>query len=105
MKEKIESLKSAIESIDEDHVEVVAALERLEDDLPGDLIFPGEASLEKTISESVEQIESDIETASDDFLSQKWAGLVKELEKWESDHPSITLRVGDIARALAISGL
>lgn len=105
MKEKIESLKSAIESIDQGHDEVVAALKKLEEELPDDLIFPGEDSLTKTLSESVEKIESDTDDSEDSFLAQKWAGLVSELEKWENDHPSITLRVGDIARALAISGL
>ena len=102
MKEKIEKLKWTMENMDETNLEVVAELEQLDAELIEKVIFPGQDKIERVVDDSIENLTHEHQPG---VLAAQWAKLGEDLEQWEQDHPRITKVVGDIARALGVSGL
>ncbi|MDF1811172.1 MAG: hypothetical protein P1V20_03130 [Verrucomicrobiales bacterium] len=103
MKDKIDKLKTSMESTGRDHSEIVAALERLDARIREDEQYPGRVLIGDEIESTA--VDLDNEELMDGHLSGRWKTLGERLEEWEKDHPGVTLMIGDIARALAVSGL
>jgi hypothetical protein len=103
MKEKIDKLKSSMESKDGDHTEVVAALAKLDEQIGEGDVYPGKDLIGEELEKTVLELNS--EEIMNGYISGRWKTLGERLEEWEKEHPGVTLVIGDIARALSISGL
>ena len=79
-------------------------MEKLDELLVENLIYPQHDQLEKTIDETVDDLENKI-PPQPGIVSKRWSQLSESLKQWESDHPRLTLAVGDVAHALAAAGL
>lgn len=106
MKEKIIDFKDIVESHGEDLFSLGPALDRMDEKLSEQLLYPGRSEIgeeiDKTISELKDKGDDSEESGG---ISKRWEKLTRNLERWETDHPGVTLIIGDVARALAAAGL
>lgn len=103
MNEKINTMKTGLKTKDDPNCfDLVAALERLDEEMAATLIYPGKDKIEQTLDATIDGFEK---KKPGQTVANLWGKLVEEVKEWEMEHPRITQVVGDIANGLARSGI